>query len=304
MGKSSPNSGIYLPTKITKLPDLLNQVRNAKRKIAQLKLEGLYLSDAWLEKKLALNTKQPQYYWRLRTKHGLFPNGRKTMYVRQDEVQKYRKAIALGREIKKLERFIKLTSQRAARLIKRAELRGIVIQNPLGDADSSHDWYTPLMYVEMVRQVLGTIDLDPASNDTAQQWIQAGRYYTKEDDGLNQPWFLSVYLNPPYGSPEVRLLAQKFLEKAIFEYQSGNITAAILLLNRTGASWYKKLLHQVTALCEVHKRISFIDKHGMQQRSPRYYNDFLYLGKEPEKFKSVFEKIGNVTIFEKSLAII
>jgi hypothetical protein len=39
-----------------------------------------------------------------------------------------------------------------------------------------------------------------------------------------------------YGSPEVRLFAEKFFEKAIAEYQIGNIEAAILLLNRTGAA--------------------------------------------------------------------
>jgi hypothetical protein len=120
--------------------------------------------------------------------------------VRKDEVADYKKAIARGREIRRLERLIKSIEQRANRMIRRAELRGLVIRNPLGDADSPVEWYTPPIYIEMARQVLGNINLDPASNHTAQEWIDAEAYYTKEDNGLIQPWFGSIWLNPPYGS--------------------------------------------------------------------------------------------------------
>ena len=67
----------------------------------------------------------------------------------------------------------------------------------------------------MAREVLGGIDLDPASNDYAQTSIKAKTYYTKQKDGLKEPWFGRIWCNPPYGSPEVRLLARTFLENAI-----------------------------------------------------------------------------------------
>jgi DDE superfamily endonuclease len=46
------------------------------------------------------------------------------------------------------------------------------------------EWYTPAEHVELVREVLGGIDLDPASNDKAQEVVRAAAYFTKADDGL------------------------------------------------------------------------------------------------------------------------
>ncbi|MGI2909271.1 DNA N-6-adenine-methyltransferase [Tolypothrix sp. VBCCA 56010] len=215
------------------------------------------------------------------------------------DLKEWRKAIARGRKIVELQRDIRDIQRRIDALLRRAEQRGIVVRNVLGDPDASPEHYTPLPYIELVRQVLGEIDLDPASNALAQTWIRARTFYTKADDGLIQPWGGAVYLNPPYESSEVRLLGRKFLEKAIAEYQVGTITAAVILLNRTGAQWYKQLQEQVTAVCEVYKRIAFISENGAVQQSPRYYNDFLYLGTEPERFRDVFGKIGKVQVLRK-----
>jgi hypothetical protein len=59
-------------------------------------------------------------------------------------------------------------------------------KNPHGDSDAPIEWYTPPHYVFMARQVLGKIDLDPASNEVAQAWIQAAKYFTVVEDGLKQ----------------------------------------------------------------------------------------------------------------------
>ncbi len=40
------------------------------------------------------------------------------------------------------------------------------------------EWYTPGRYVELARQVMGSIDLDPASNELAQTWIKAKTFYS------------------------------------------------------------------------------------------------------------------------------
>jgi hypothetical protein len=95
-----------------------------------------------------------------------------------------------------------------------------------------------------------------------------------------------VWCNPPYGRR-----VNQWLEKALLSYQTGEIEAAILLLNRTGAAWYGRLKKRVSAVCEVQRRIAFIDESGQPQKSPRYYNDFLYLGRNVKTFKRVFGKI-------------
>jgi hypothetical protein len=289
-----------MPT-ITPLPDLLNEVRNLKKKITSLRNEDLCLCGAWLEQYYPSTACKDKRYWRVRSRQETLPNGKRLLHItRADEIETYRKAIARGRRIMEWQRRIRDTQRRINALVARAEKRGIVVRNVLGDPDATPEWYTPPPYIEMVRSVLGTIDLDPASNDVAQTWIQAGTYYTKEQDGLIQPWFSRVYCNPPYGSPEVRLMAQRFLEKAIACYQDGDIEVAILLLNRSEAQWYKELSAQVTAICEVTRRINFIDENGIPQKSPRYYSDFLYLGGEPERFQEVFSAVGTVQIINKN----
>lgn len=57
-------------------------------------------------------------------------------------------------------------------------------------------WFTPPETIGLVRAVLGEIDLDPATNLTAQAWIQAKDYFTKEQDGLSSDWGGRVWLNP------------------------------------------------------------------------------------------------------------
>lgn len=66
-------------------------------------------------------------------------------------------------------------------------------------SSESNEWYTPLKYIEAARAVMGGIDLDPASNESAQQWIKAKQFYIKDDDGLHKPWYGRLWLNPPYG---------------------------------------------------------------------------------------------------------
>ncbi len=47
------------------------------------------------------------------------------------------------------------------------------------------EWYTPPEYTALARQVMGSIDLDPASNELAQTWIKATTFYTAANDGLS-----------------------------------------------------------------------------------------------------------------------
>lgn len=150
------------------------------------------------------------------------------------------------------------------------------------------EWYTPKVYVEKTRDVLGVIDLDPASNSLSQSWIKAKKYYTKDDDGLTKDWKGQVFCNPPYGR-----LQREFVSKTIQHFHDGDIEA-ILLLNRSGGKWYLDALEQAVAVCQVYARIAFLDKDGVRQKSPRYHNDFVYFGRDVGRFKAIFGSIGKV----------
>lgn len=153
----------------------------------------------------------------------------------------------------------------------------------------SIEYYTPQKYVDAVREVLGDIDLDPASCKVANETVKATTYYPKEVNGLALPWFGKVYLNPPYGN-------RCWTDKLNAEYLSGNIDAAILCHNAntaTGSQWFDKMWNY--PMC-FPGRIRFLDTHGRPEPSPPNGTVFVYLGKQLEKFRAVFSKLGPVVI--------
>ena len=64
---------------------------------------------------------------------------------------------------------------------------------------SENDFISPLDLVATTAAFFGgSIDLDPASSEVANSVVQADRFFTWKENGLNQPWKAdSVYLYPP-----------------------------------------------------------------------------------------------------------
>jgi hypothetical protein len=75
----------------------------------------------------------------------------------------------------------------------------------------SSDWYTP----PAIFTALGLVfDLDPCSPGPG-HWVPAQKIYTEADDGLQQPWFGTVFCNPPFGGRHGHVpWLRKFLEHA------------------------------------------------------------------------------------------
>lgn len=49
-------------------------------------------------------------------------------------------------------------------------------------------WYTPMDIVLRAKQVMGTFELDPASDAFGNSRVGARTYYTELADGLSKPW--------------------------------------------------------------------------------------------------------------------
>lgn len=152
------------------------------------------------------------------------------------------------------------------------------------------EWYTPSKYVESARKVLGSIDLDPASNERAQQTVAAGRFYTKEDDGLSQPWAGNVWMNPPYSFP----LVQTFAARLVAAYRDGKVCGGIMLVNNcTDAGWFHDAWDAADAVCFTKGRIKFYNNSG-SFFATRQGQAFFYFGKDPGSFAAEFSKYGRV----------
>ncbi len=148
----------------------------------------------------------------------------------------------------------------------------------------SEEWYTPPKLITLARDVLGVIDLDPASCEVANQSIQANQFYSIDDDGLALPWFGRVWLNPPYGKT-----IGEWVEKLCFEYETGHITAALALLPaRSGSAWWRRVSRY--PMCFLHGRIRFV---GAEKNAP-FPSVVVYLGAEPNRFALSFAKSGAI----------
>lgn len=154
----------------------------------------------------------------------------------------------------------------------------------------NNEWYTPTEYIDSVKEVLGNIDLDPASNDKANTWINAKTFYSKDDCGLNKRWKGNVWLNPPYS----RDLMPKFIDKLI---TSTRITEYICLTNAsTDTEWFHKLMNDADAVCFTKGRISFINNKGNPTKGNSRGQAFFYKGKNVAMFDLEFNKYGKVVL--------
>lgn len=152
----------------------------------------------------------------------------------------------------------------------------------------SNDWYTPFIYIESARSVLGGIDLDPASCEEANRVVKASRIFTIEDDGLAQRWKGRIFLNPPYKGAQ-----GPFIAKLMEEIQSRRVTAAIALVSAyaTDAQWFKPLWDGT--LCFLEGRIRWDNPTG-RSSSSTIGSVFVYFGPNRDAFKTAFEQFGPV----------
>jgi len=149
------------------------------------------------------------------------------------------------------------------------------------------DWWTPQKYIDAVYEVMDKIDLDPASCEEANIVVRADNIYTESDDGLIQPWYGKVFLNPPYGRE-----GPDFVEKLYNEFGS-TVSEAILLVNSraTDSDWFQSCFEGV--ICFTDHRIDF-DSPYEKPTGSTHGSCFVYFGPNKEKFAKIFSQFGNV----------
>ena len=158
--------------------------------------------------------------------------------------------------------------------------------------NQNDEWSTPPEYIESARRVMGSIDVDPASNHLAQQYVNAGAYYTKENSSLvpEVEWCGNIWMNPPYS----RVISE-FVSKMENQFRLGNINSAIVVTNNgTDTRWFNTLLGMSSMVCFTRGRIGFINQNGERIRGNNKGQCFFYIGRDPERFAEEFEQYGNI----------
>ena len=125
----------------------------------------------------------------------------------------------------------------------------------------SGEWFTPPEWIAAARTVMGGIDLDPASNEMANTIVDARMFYGPDDDGLVQPWFGRVWLNPPYSRrPGVGAWVDRLLTQ--------DVEQAVILVNAsTDTAWFQRLARACRSLGFSRSRVKFMLPDAMTMAS-------------------------------------
>lgn len=183
-------------------------------------------------------------------------------------------------------------------------------------AESGFEYYTPPEWTAAAREVMGGIDLDPASCEFANQWIGATHIFTKKTDGLQQEWHGRVWMNHPFHRGETackakckKLTCQRrghhitedipgnadWINKLLTEYQAGRVTEAVIICYCSSSeTWFKPLLQQPQ--CFPDGRVHYIGEDGKKVQGNTKGSVITYFGPNVAKFAEVFGKLGEVKV--------
>lgn len=156
----------------------------------------------------------------------------------------------------------------------------------------SVEWYTPSEVVEAARRVLGSIDLDPCSCPEADSVVNAGVYYTIENDGLSHSmdWTAeTLFMNPPYGNE-----VDDWANRLVYEFEDGNVKKAIAILPaRTDTEWFRSFAE--FPKCFVAGRLKFWGPND-NGNSATFPTVIVALGCNLADFAVEFEEFGDIYI--------
>ncbi len=167
-----------------------------------------------------------------------------------------------------------------------------LLNHQLINASTNNEWYTPPRFLDAAHEVMGGIDLDPASNAFANNAVRAARFYTPEDDGYALPWYGRVWLNPPYGLGDDESNQARWSSRLLKAYQAGDVSEAILLVNAVpGNGWFVPLKNY--PICFPDARIRFYSA-DTEAGQPTHSNALVYFGPNVALFVRVFSQFGAV----------
>lgn len=174
--------------------------------------------------------------------------------------------------------------------------------------------YSPPFVIAAAREVMGRIDLDPASSKLANENIGATRWFGKEHNGLTKSWHGKVWMNHPFSAgwkacTETcnRKTCQKrgfhiyedipsnadWINKLVTEYESGPVyEACCISFASTSEAWFQPLLKRLQ--CFLSPRTNYYLPDGSLYSGVTKGSAITYFGRNPNKFRSVFEKYGVV----------
>lgn len=111
------------------------------------------------------------------------------------------------------------------------------------------EWYTPDEVFLPLQAEFGPFDLDAAASAFN---TKAPKFYSEDQNSLEQPWHGRVWCNPPY-----RKLID-WCRKAWHEVTEGNADLVVMLLpNQTSTAWFHDYATKLGEVRFLRGRVSF-----------------------------------------------
>lgn len=125
-------------------------------------------------------------------------------------------------------------------------------------SSQSNEWETPQYLFDALDEEFN-FTLDPCATDENHK---CAKYYTKEQDGLNQSWEGErVFCNPPYGN-----LIGLWMEKAYTE--SRNALVVMLIPARPETKWWHNYCKHADEIRFIKSRVKFKGSKARSQGAP------------------------------------
>jgi len=135
---------------------------------------------------------------------------------------------------------------------------------------------------EPLADAVGGFDLDPAAG--CEPTPIADERYTPEDDGLAQPWFGTVWLNPPFSEKK------RWFKKLVGAYWNGEVECAVgISTTGTSARWFQEWFSTADVVSFLSGRDWYI--HGGD--NPNYSTQVGIWNPTPEA-EAVLDRLGTV----------
>jgi len=158
----------------------------------------------------------------------------------------------------------------------------------INQTSNKYEYYTPSSIIEAARSTMGSIDLDPASSETANQRVKALAYYSSE--GLEKTWYGNIWLNHPFSRENNPL----WIRKLHLGYHLDRIEqACCLTYAATSENWFQPLFNYVQ--CWLAPRTNFYLPDGTLKKGVTKGSVITYFGSENKKFSFYFSKLGYIT---------
>ncbi|MBO6899515.1 MAG: helix-turn-helix domain-containing protein [Shimia sp.] len=162
----------------------------------------------------------------------------------------------------------------------------------VGNESGYHGWQTPPEIFVALEKVIGRFDLDPcAPSDVAA--AHAKTVFTPKTNGLRQPWWGQVFMNPPYGR-EIKL----WLEKASSEATAG-VQIVGLVPARTDTAWWHNFVVGQADVVFLRGRLAFGDG---TQAAP-FPSALIFWGYEPEIATMMAANLGGNVMYGTSSTV-